>query len=75
MMKMFTLMKHFILSLTSLAFDLLASVMQESPGLREQLIKRGDIKIQIHAHTGRKSGAWLHDTELPTLAVHNLQKC
>ena len=42
---MLTLMKHFILSLTSLAFELLASVMQESPGLREQLIKRGDIKI------------------------------
>lgn len=39
MMNMFTLMAHFFLSLTSLAFDLLASVMQESPGLREQLIK------------------------------------
>lgn len=45
MMKMLTLMNHFILSLTSLVFDLLASVIQESPGLREQLIKSGDIKI------------------------------
>lgn len=41
---MLTLMKHFILSLTSLAFDL-ASVIQASPGLREQLIKRRDLKI------------------------------